>query len=280
MPPEDNLKYVEYPEYYDGAHGRTHDLRFFLDYARACGSPILELACGTGRLLVPVAEAGYCVTGVDVSPGMLSLCRRRVERLALAERVSLVEADMAAFDLPEKKFSLAYIPLRSFAHLFSQEEQVACLQRTHDHLRPGGLFIVAAFALSHAVAARDTEESFRVLMEFDLPGGRRVVQHQRFLRYDPGSQVLYFEFKFEEHDSEGRPVRERTVPMPMRYTSRYELQLLMERVGFEVVDVFRDYERQPFNGKGEIIMVGRKSGRRGRRSRRPQEAREAEHGPS
>ncbi|MBN2581981.1 MAG: class I SAM-dependent methyltransferase [Planctomycetes bacterium] len=259
MPRRREPRYVEYPEYYDGAHAQTQDLEFFLDYARQCGSPILELACGTGRLLVPVAEAGHTITGLDLSPGMLSICRRRVEDLGLSDRASLVEADMAGFDLPEKEFALAYIPLRSFAHLFSQDQQLACLRSVHDHLRSGGVFIVVAFALNHAVAAREPETSFGVLKEFDVAGRGRVVQSQRFLGYDPASQILHFEFRFEERDDQGRTIRESTVPMTLRYTSRYELQLLMERVGFEVVDVFRDYERRPFNGKYEIIMVGRKA---------------------
>jgi SAM-dependent methyltransferase len=258
MAEEHNPVYVEYPEYYDYAHDKKDDIPFFLDYARQCGSPILELACGTGRVIVPVAEAGYRVTGIDMAPGMLSICRERVERLGLADRVTLVQADMAGFDLPEKEFALAYVPLRSFSHLFTQEGQLACLQRTWEHLRPGGLFIVVAFALNHSVITEDKEGSLRLLREFELPDKHHVVQRQRFVRYDPKDQILYFEFIFEEHDTAGALLRERTVPMDMRYTSRYELALLMERVGFEVVDVFRDYDKQPFNGMYEIIMVGRK----------------------
>lgn len=251
-------KYVEYPEYYDFAHCQHCDIRFFLDYARESGSPILELACGTGRLLVPMAEAGYRITGIDLSPRMLSICRQRVNHLGLTDCVSLIEADMAAFDLPDKQFSLAYIPLRSFTHLFTQASQLGCLSRTYNHLRPGGLFIVVVFALNHSVASQETESTFHVLNEFTLPNECHVVQGQRFLKHDPKDQILYFEFKFEEHDNGGQLVRERIVPMTMRYTSRYELQLLMERVGFEVIDVFSDYDKRPFTGKHEIIMVGRK----------------------
>jgi SAM-dependent methyltransferase len=254
-------RYVEYPEYYDFAHDKKEDIPFFLGYASECGSPILELACGTGRILIPMAEAGYQITGIDLAPGMLSICRERVARLGLTDRVTLAQANMTAFDLPEKEFSLAYVPLRSFAHIFTQEEQLACLRATYDHLRPGGLFIVVVFALRHSAVTEDKEGSVSILREFELPDKRRVIQSQRFVRYDPKDQILYFEFMFEEHDAEGTLLGTRTVPMDMRYTSRYELQLLMERVGFEVVDVFRDYDRQPFNGKYEIIMVARKKGK-------------------
>jgi SAM-dependent methyltransferase len=250
--------YVDYSEYYDFAHSQKDDIPFFLDYARKCGSPILELACGTGRLLIPIAQTGYNITGIDLSLNMLSICRERVNNLGLSGRVSLVEANMTNYELPEKRFSLAYVPLRSFTHLYTQEEQLSCLHTTYAHIRPGGLFIVVVFALNFSVLAKDSEETFRVLKEFDLPGGRHVVQSQRFARHDRANQILYFEFKFQEKDSAGKIVREKTVPMNMRYTLRYELQLLMERAGFDVIDVFQDYEKRPFSGKYEIIMVGRK----------------------
>jgi SAM-dependent methyltransferase len=255
----EDLAYVEYPEYYDHAHGQTLDIPFYLHYARECGSPILELACGTGRLVLPLARAGYRITGVDLAPGMLAICRGRVEEAGIEDRVSLTQADMAGFDLSEKAFALAFIALRSFTHLFRQEDQLACLERVHEHLRPGGMLIIAVFALNHRVAAQDEDGLFSVLREFDLPDARHVIQWQRFIRYDAGNQIMYHEFKFEERDREGRRLRERTVPMTMRYTSRYELQLLLERVGFEVIDVFRDYDMLPYNGKYEIIMVSRKT---------------------
>jgi len=258
MEKHQNSTYVEYPEYYDFAHCQKQDIPFFLDYAGECGCPILELASGTGRLLIPIAQAGYRITGIDTAPGMLAICRERVECLDLVDRVTLVQADMSAFELQEKEFSLAYVPLRSFAHLFTQAEQLGCLERVYNHLRQGGLFIVAMFALNYSAVAEDREGELRVLREFELPNKHRVVQTQRFIRYDRKEQILYFEFKFEQYDTAGGLLCERTVPMDMRYASRYELQLLMERVGFEIINIFRDYDKNPFNGKYEIIMVARK----------------------
>lgn len=251
-------EYLDYSEYYDFAHNQKDDIPFYLDYARECGSPILELACGTGRLIIPVAEAGYSVTGIDFSANMLSICKERVNQHGLSERVSLVEANMTNFDLPEKQFSLAYVPLRSFTHLFTQEEQLSCLHTTYTHLRPGGLFIVALFVPRFTILGQEQESPFRPLREFNLPNGNHVVQSQRFVMNDRVNQIVYFEFKFEETDSSGNAVSEKIAPMIMHYTWRYELQLLMERAGFEVTDVFQDYEKNPFSGKYELIMVGKK----------------------
>jgi hypothetical protein len=91
-----------------------------------------------------------------------------------------------------------------------------------------------------------------------LPNGHRLLRWDRFVRNDPVLQIQHAEIRFTEFDAEGALVRERTLPLDTRYTFRYELQLLLERAGFEMVDLFRDYDRNPFDGTGEIIAVARR----------------------
>jgi hypothetical protein len=88
----------------------------------------------------------------------------------------------------------------------------------------------------------------------DLPNGHTVKRWARFVRNDPRLQIQHHELRFEQLDAQGA-MRERTLPLTTRYTFRYELQMLLERVGFEMVDVYRDYERNPFDGTGEILAV-------------------------
>ena len=139
-------KYVDYAEYYDFDHDTQIDVEFYLDYARQCGSPILELACGTGRVLVPLAEMGFEIYGVDLSENMLAACHRKVRDKQLVDRAHLTLANMATFDLPRRGFALVYVPVRSFMHLYTQDDQLACLRRAYEHLRPGGTFIVDVYA--------------------------------------------------------------------------------------------------------------------------------------
>jgi len=82
-------EYVDYAEYYDAYHGTDFDLQFYLDFGHQCGSPILELGCGTGRLTIPLAEAGFEVHGVDLSQNMLEICRHKVDEKGLEDRVHL-----------------------------------------------------------------------------------------------------------------------------------------------------------------------------------------------
>src|SRR5262245_26279562 len=94
------------------------DIEFFVEAARACGGPVLEVGCGTGRVLIPTAQAGVQVVGLDLSPRMLEICRDRLsqEPEAVRSRVRLVHADMRNFDLSQE-FNLATIPFRPFQHL-------------------------------------------------------------------------------------------------------------------------------------------------------------------
>ncbi len=250
-------EYVDYAEYYDFDHSTTVDIPFYLDFARQCGSPVLELACGTGRVLVRLAEAGFQVWGVDRSESMLARCRDKVEERGL-ERVHLTLADMARFELPWKDFSLCFIAVRSFMHLFTQADQLSCLGRVFDHLRPGGLLIIDVYAPNLQRLAQDSAGPFVVRREFDLPNGHHVIRRDRFVSNDLVRQISHSEIRFEEYDRAGRLVRERTLPMDTRYTFRFELQLLLERTGFEVLDIYRDYGRNPYDGTGEIIAVSRR----------------------
>jgi len=160
--------------------------------------------------------------------------------------------------VPRKDFALAFVAVRSFMHLFTQADQLACLEQVHRHLRPGGCFVVDVYAPDYGKMAQPPNGPFVLRREFDLPDGHHVIRRDRFVRNDLVRQIQHYELKFEEYDAAGALVRERTVPMDTRYIFRYELQLLLERVGFEVIDVFRDYDRQPYDGTGEIIAVARR----------------------
>ena len=173
----------------------------------------------------------------------------------LTDRVHLTKADMTAFELPRRHFALCYVPVRSFMHLFTQEAQLACLRRACEHLRPGGRFVVDVYAPSFRRLAQEPNGPFAFRKAFDLPNGHHVIRQDRFVRNDLAQQVTFCDMRFEEYEAEGALVRQRTVPMHTRYTFRYELQLLLERAGFEVQDWYRDYARNPYDGTGEIIAV-------------------------
>ena len=250
--------YVDFAEYYDEDHAITFDVNFYLEYARQCQPPILELACGTGRLLIPLAEAGLEVYGFDLSENMLARCRQKVVQRHLENRVRLSLGDMASFELPRQDFGLAFAGLRSFMHLLTRRGQRSCLMRVYHHLRPGGTFIVDVITPDLERLKQVPGEEFVVRREFDLSNGHHVIRKDRLAAHDADNQVRRFEFVFEEYDGAGVLVRERQVPLFTRYIFRDELQRLLESTGFEIMDVYRDYDNNPYDGSGEMIFVARR----------------------
>lgn len=249
---------MDYSEYYDFDHDLTIDLDFYLGLARRSGSPVLELACGTGRVTLSLAKAGHEVFGIDISENMLEVCRTKLRTEGIEDRVHLTQTDMSQFDLPYKDFKLTLIALRSFMLLLSPQEQLSCLESVHKHMDFGGILTLNTIAPDLERLSQEPTP-FALQKEFDLPNGNRVLRKSRLVEHNFIRQVRHFEFKFEEYDLTGKLVRERTIPLYTRYTFRYELQYLLERAGFEVLDVFRDYDRNPYDGKGEMIVVARKN---------------------
>jgi len=255
----DGHKYVNYADYYDCDVGNvTVDIPLFLEYAEQTGDPILELACGTGRILIPIAEAGYKIHGLDISENMLIIAEEKVKEKKLSNLVTLTIGDMANYDLAEKNFSMAFIAFRSFMHLYTQEDQLSCLECTFNHLKPGGLLIIDVYSPRFSKMAQPPDEKFRIHKEYTLPNGNRVLNKRRWRGTDLVNQVNTEDLLFEEYNSQDVLVRSTVVPITTRYTFRYELQLLMERVGFRLKSVFKDFSKNPYDGVGEIITVAEK----------------------
>ena len=152
------------------------DIDFYLGYAAEAAGPVLELGCGTGRVLMPLAERGTSITGLDISPLMLEACRAKLESLTapVRERVSLVEASMHDFKLNER-FGMIFSAFRSFQILIDVEDQLACLRCVSDHLQDDGRLILDVFDpyLPFLVDESRKEESGRE-EPFTLPDGRVV----------------------------------------------------------------------------------------------------------
>jgi SAM-dependent methyltransferase len=119
------------------------DLDLYLALADRADGPILELAVGTGRLAIPLAEAGHLVTGVDLDPAMLDRARARARGTAGQDRLTLVESDMVGLRLADAgRYGLAFIALNSLLVLPTRVAQLAAVRALADHLAPGGLAVV------------------------------------------------------------------------------------------------------------------------------------------
>ena len=253
-------EYSASAEFYDYVppYSDRPDIAFWTDVAVESGGPVLEVGCGTGRVLIPIARAGIEVVGLDLSQSMLATCRRKLaeEPADVRARVTLVEADMRDFQL-DRRFALATMPFRPFQHLIAVEEQMACLGAIQRHLMPGGRLVLDLFNPSLPALVDDSRsEEYGDEPEFVMPDGRRVVRRFRTVRRDWLEQVQYVELIYYVTHPDGR--QERLVHgFPMRYLFRYEAEHLLARCGFRLEALYADYDRRPYGATypGDLIFV-------------------------
>lgn len=238
------------------------DIAFFVDAAAHAGGPVLEVGCGSGRVLIPTARAGIEIVGLDLSPQMLGVCRERVlrEPPAVQEHVTLVHADMRRFDLG-RTFTLATIPFRPFQHLLNVDDQLACLSSIRRHLVEGGRLIFDVFNPSlEALVNTPLGQEIGTEPEFTAPDGRRVTRCFKILASDRFSQVNDIELIYNVTHPDGRS--ERLVQsFRMRYLFRFEVEHLLARAGFGVEEVYAGYDRSAYGSTypGELVFVARKN---------------------
>ena len=135
-PPIDGYESIiarHYDELYAVMRNPSGDVAFYGELARASGGPVLELGCGTGRTLLPIAKAGLDCVGVDASPAMLAVLRQK----SPPPNLELVEARMESLELPNRRFRLVTCPFRAFSHLLDVESQLAALAAVRRQLEPG-----------------------------------------------------------------------------------------------------------------------------------------------
>jgi SAM-dependent methyltransferase len=258
--------YAEYgfvAEFYDHVtpYSERQDIPICIDLARAADGPVLELGCGTGRVLIPMARAGLVMTGLDLSPSMLGVCREQLghEPVDVQARVRLIEGDMRAFDLGEQ-FALVTTPFRAFQHLTTVEDQTSCLSAIHRHLRPGGRLVLDLFNPSiPLLAAAERSEEWGDEPEFAMPDGRRVRRTFRIAGHDYLHQVEDVEMYYNITYPDGRTER-RVHAFPMRYLFRFEAEHLLVRCGYTVEALYAGYDRSAYGSTypGELIFVARK----------------------
>ena len=232
--------YVD-PALYDLVYGwYTADLAFYVERARAARGPVLEAACGTGRVLIPTLEAGVDIDGFDLEPAMIERLRAKAAAKGLAPRLAV--GDLRAFTMP-RRYALVTIPFRAFMHLHDTDDQIDALRCVREHLVPGGALV---FNLFYPRWEYIREHDGRRLLEreFDEAGGGRHVAFWDAARYDRVNQRVAVERDVVVRDGE----RETThrYGFSLRWTFRYEMELLLRAAGFTRHAVARGWDDAPF----------------------------------
>ena len=246
------IDFDAFARYYDVDYGAfADDVLFYRELARRCAGPILEVMCGSGRLLAPLARAGHRLTGLDIAPTMLLRARDRLSAAGVLGQVELAEGDIRAA-APAGPFALAFVALNSFMHLAIVEDQLAALRHIREALRPGGLLALDLFNPDLRALARSADELV-LDKTFLLDDGTHV---QKFVaqRADTAAQLNYVTFIYDELDAEGR-VRRAVLPFTMRWLYRYELEHLLARAGFVLEALYGSYDLDEYRAESELMLA-------------------------
>jgi SAM-dependent methyltransferase len=242
------------PEYdpladlYDLEYVHDYDLPFWLSLADREGDPIVEWGAGTGRLAVPLVEAGFDVTAVELSEKMVERGREK------SETVEWVRGDMRSAEL-RRRYALAICAFNSFLCLLSVEDALAFLRNAREHLEPGGMLGIEVSAFSPEELV-EPPGGPRVQHDFtrELPDGR--LDRFSVSRYDAASQLLVMRLFYEQFGALEQ--RRRAHDLTIRATGRDELGLMLRLAGFEVEAVYGGFEGEPFeSGSDHLIVLAR-----------------------
>lgn len=234
------------------------DIPFYVEEATRAGGAVLELGCGTGRVSIPIAQAGIDVVGIDSSSAMLTIAREK-SREADTPNLKLLRADMRDFDITSK-FDLAIIPFRGFLSLLSVDDEIRTLTNIRRHLAPGGKIIFDIFVpdLNMMVQEGDVPYHFRDVIDRET-GKRLIIWNQA--SYDAFSQVMDIRTTIEQLDDSGRVSSKMYRDFALRYIFRWEMHHLLGLCGYDVLALYGDFERGQFDeGSTEMVWVASPQG--------------------
>lgn len=246
--------------YYDAdyaARNYNHDIPFYVEMARESGGPVLELGCGTGRVLLPIARAGIDIHGVDISQGMLDhlLGTLRHEPPQVQEHVTLQRGDVQDVWI-NRKFALVIAPFRIAQHLITRDQQQRWLRNIGRHLAPGGLLAFDVFQPDFKLLNQSAE---RVDVDRSDNLGRRIRRYARTTA-DFATQTIHITMRWVYR--EGDEEREESAgSFQFHWYTRPELQELLSDCGFDILHFYGSFQRQPFtdSSKDQIIVARLKS---------------------
>ena len=224
------------------------DIQFYVAQAEASCGPVLEIACGTGRITLPIARKGIEIVGLDIAPAMLELARKKAD--AEGFQIEFVEADCREFSL-DRKFPLIICPFSSMQHLYKRESVEAFFARVREHLEPGGRFVFDVFNPNIEILSRGEEVRTPVFNYKNKQTGEEVFVEEES-DYDDDAQILYITW----HSTSGGSPDIRTENLRMRCFYPQEIDALLHYNGFAIKEKLGAFTGEAFvAGLGKQIFI-------------------------
>lgn len=235
------------------------EIDFYRELARqgqTRGQAILEIACGTGRVAIRLAQQGAQVVGTDLSEEMLEIARGK------SEEVRWLQGDMRALDLGET-FGLIIVPGHSFQFMLTPEDQVKALESFKGHLTPDGVLVIH---LDHQSIdwlgdlLGELGGKFEQTKDIKHPRTGHTIRRAHAWTYQPSTQTATVVSKWEEINEDGTILQTWTrTPMQLHCVFRFEMEHLLLRTGFELQTLYGDFFKNELTDKStEMIWIARK----------------------
>jgi len=230
----------------------VEDIPFYIESFKDITLPLLELGCGTGRLLFPLASNGHNILGLDISSEMLKIARRKLrkEYPSLKDNIEFIKGDMRDFNL-KKSFGGVLIAFNTFMHLLTIEEQDRCLSCVYRHLEQKGRLIVSVTNITPELISSKDYYCHNSLFAIEEFGGYLHKYETRF--FDTVHQLIKLNIFYDIIDKSGgvnRYVRE----MLLRYFHRYEMERLFISCGFKIEALYGDYDFSSFKENSPYMI--------------------------
>jgi SAM-dependent methyltransferase len=226
-------------------------LDFYLGLAQKADGPVVDVACGTGRIMLPCLKAGVDIEGLDLFAGMLTRLREKASALGFTPR--LHQANMAAFHLP-RRFALIMIPFNAFGHNLTTDDQLATLRSCRHHLKPGGLL---AFDTCFPGPAWIAAPSGRRELEMEIPHPKTGLPVRLWdtRTFDRVEQLQHSYNEIEMLDAEGKVIASYPSKTTVRWIYKAEMELLLRVAGFDRWRILGNFDGRPLLNETDAMIV-------------------------
>jgi len=248
-----NDLYQRFAAYYDleyAAHAA--DLEFYVQFALQAGGPILELGCGSGRVLRALADTGLELTGVDTSPSMLAIAEQELGKRARLVQCGMEEVDECA-ELVDDHYWMAFSAINTFLHLSDAENQVRTLNGLRRVVVQGGLLLLDLMVPEPQYLA-GLDGRLVHEMSATLPDGHRL-DKWAVRTHDLATQTIDTNVFFDTTDAVTGAVSRVSDRYLTRYIHQFELEHLLERTGWRLISLYGSYDLSPFTSDSERMIA-------------------------
>ncbi|MBY8985697.1 MAG: class I SAM-dependent methyltransferase [Candidatus Lokiarchaeota archaeon] len=239
--------------YFDGRYydaivkslDQFHDLNFYLEIAKLYGGKILELGSGTGRLTIPIARAGFSISGLELEVRLIEQAKNKTKNEEL--NIPWIKGDMTNFKL-EKSFDLIFIAFNTFSHLLTRVDIENCLKSVKNHLSKEGVFIIDTFNPFLRTLIKDPSE-IRPYTSFSDPDSVKICDVFESNSYEISTQINHLKYKFKIGINEFLRFAHCRMVFPQ------ELDSLMHYNGFKILYKYGTHAKHPFGNDSYAQII-------------------------